>query len=75
MKLLPDKWADFLRNQPETGMGYWTGNIKLTDGRTFNDVIIDSDYIIKIRGRSDIPFEPDQIERILITGKRWNWDE
>jgi hypothetical protein len=56
MKLLPsERWAEFLCNQPETGMGYWTGNITL-DGRTFDDVIIDSGYITKIRGRVDIPF-------------------
>lgn len=76
MKLLPaEKWAEFLRNQPETGMGYWTGNITLVDGRIFHDVIIDSGYITKIRGRADIPFEVEEIAAIEITGKRWNWDE
>jgi len=76
MKQLPaDKWAEFLRNKPETGMGYQTGNITLADGRTFHDVIIDSGYITKIRGRTDIPFDVDEIVAIEITGKHWNWDE
>ena len=75
MKLLPpDKWAEFLRNQPETGMGFWTGNVTLVDGRTFDDVIIDSGYITKIRGRLDL-IEADEVERIQITGNQWDWKE
>ena len=73
--LLPDKWSKFLGTQPETGMGFWTGNITLVDGRRFEDVIIDSGYIAKIRGRGDIPFDADQIKNIEITSKRWNWNE
>lgn len=76
VKLLPPgKWAEFLRNHPERGMGYWTGNVILVDGRTFDDVVIDSGYITKIRGRADIPFEADEVEKIQITGKRWDWKE
>jgi hypothetical protein len=74
-QLLAGKWAEFLRNQPETGMGYQTGDITLADGRVFHDVIIDSGYISKIRGRADIPFDVDEVVAIEITGKRWNWDE
>jgi hypothetical protein len=73
--LLSEKWAEFFRNQPETGMGYWTGNVTLVDGRRLDDVIFDSGYITKIRGRVDIPFEADEIETIQITGKRWDWME
>jgi len=56
-------------------MGFWTGNVTLVDGRTFDDVIIDSGYITKIRGRVDIPFLPDEVEKIQITGKQWDWKE
>ncbi len=56
-------------------MGYWTGNVTLVDGRRLDDVIFDSGYITKIRGRVDIPFEADEIETIQITGKRWDWME
>ena len=56
-------------------MGYWTGKVTLVDGRTFDDVIIDSGYITEIRGRVDIPFEADEVEKIIITSKRWNWNE
>jgi hypothetical protein len=73
--LLSNKWAHFLCSQPETGMGFWTGNVTLVDGRTFDDVIIDSGYITKIRGRADIPFQADEVEKIQITGKRWDWKE
>jgi hypothetical protein len=76
MKPLPaDKWAEFLRRQPETGMGYWTGNVTLVDGRRFDEVIIDGGYLAKIRGRTDIPFETDELEKIEIKATRWNWDE
>jgi hypothetical protein len=76
MKLLPaDRWAKFLQDQPETGMGYQTGDVTLADGRVFRDVIIVGGYITKIRGRADIPFEASEIARIDITGRRWSWDE
>ena len=76
MKLLPLRnGRRFLLNQPETGMGYWTGNITLVDGSTFDDVIIADGYITKIRGRMDIPFEVDEVEKIQIIGKRWDWKE
>jgi len=76
MKPLPaEKWAEFLNSKPETGMGYQTGNITLKDGRVFVDVIINSGYVTKIRGRTDIPFEVHEIEKIEITGNRWDWKE
>jgi len=76
MKLLPtDKWATFLRGKPETGMGYWTGDVTVADGRVFTHVVIDGGYITKIRGRTDIPFEASDVVKIEITGRRWNWDE
>ena len=54
-------------------MGYWTGNVTVADGRVFTDVIIDSGYVTKIRGRRDIPFEGTDVVKIEITGRRWNW--
>jgi len=56
-------------------MGFWTANITLLDGRRFEDVIIDGGYISKIRGRSDIPFEADDVADIEVTGRRWAWTE
>ena len=76
MKLLPaGKWSAFLVSQPETGMGYQTGDVAVADGRVFKDVIIVGGYITKIRGRKDIPFEGADVVKIEITGRRWNWDE
>jgi hypothetical protein len=74
-RLPPEKWSTFLAGQPETGIGYWTGNVEIADGRTFTDVIINSGYITKIRGRTDIPFEGADVVKIEITGRRWNWEE
>jgi hypothetical protein len=76
MKLLPaDRWAELLRSEPEVGMGYQTGDVTLADGRMFTDVIIESGYITKIRGRADIPFEGSDVVKIELTGRRWKWDE
>lgn len=75
MKLLAERWGPFLTSRPETGMGFWTANITLLDGRRFEDVIIDGGYISKIRGRSDIPFEADDVADIEVTGRRWAWTE
>ena len=73
--LPPEKWAAYLLGKPETGMGYWTGNLTLTDGRQFVDVVINGGYITKIRGRADIPFEATDVAKIEVTGKRWDWAE
>jgi len=76
MKLLPsEKWAAFLRAKPETGMGYQTGDVTLSDGRVFTDVVIVGGYITGIRGRTDIPFEGNDVTKIEITGRKWNWNE
>jgi hypothetical protein len=76
MKLLPaEKWSAFLVSQPEAGMGYWTADVAVADGRVFRDVIINGGYVTKIRGRKDIPFEGTDVVKIEITGRRWNWDE
>jgi len=34
-KSVSDKWADYLVNQPETGMGYWIVSVTLKDGRSY----------------------------------------
>lgn len=76
MKQLPvERWSTFLANQPETGMGFWTADVVLTDGRVFQDVVIQSGAITKIRGRDDIPFEGTDVARIVVTGRRWGWSE
>jgi hypothetical protein len=67
MLALSDKWAPFLTSQPETGMGFWVVSIHLSDGRMFEDVVIDSGYITRIGYSRDIPFAETDIEKITVT--------
>jgi hypothetical protein len=66
MLTLSDKWAPFLRNQPGTGMGYWITSVFLTDGRRFDDVVIDSGFITSVAGATEIPFDEPEIEKIVV---------
>jgi hypothetical protein len=68
---LPDSWAPRLVNQAETGMGYQTASVTLSDGRTFSDVLIVGGTITEVRGYDDIPFSADQISDITVTHRKW----
>ena len=67
------KWLEAVRQLPETGMGYTVVTITLTDGRVFEQVVIDSGRLIRIRGRADIPFREDDIAAMDATHDKWNW--
>ncbi len=81
MLQLSDKWGPRLAQQPETGMGYQIATVVLSDGRRFNDVLIQQGLITRIKGLTVIPFnEPDIID-IIVTGdpdnaadKEWIFD-
>ena len=64
---LSEKWAPFLTNQPETGMGFQVVTIHLCDGRIFEDVVIDSGHITRIGYSLNIPFAEADIEKITVT--------
>jgi hypothetical protein len=64
---LSDKWAPYLTSQPETGMGFQIVSIHLSDGRMFEDVVIDGGYITRIGHSLDIPFVKADIEKITVT--------
>ena len=68
---LPDRWAPRLVNQAETGMGYQTASVTLSDGRIFPDVLIVGGMITEVRGHDDIPFSADQISDITVTHRKW----
>lgn len=70
---LPNKWAPFLVSQPETGMGYWVVSVTLNDGRRFDQVVIDSGYITRVKGYSQVPFDPLNIVQIEVTHAKWDW--
>ena len=67
-----EKWASYLRSKPETGMDYWVASVILQDGRRFDQVAIDSGYVL-IRGRDDVPFVEVEIAEIIITHDKWDF--
>jgi len=73
---LTDKWGPFLRDQPETGMGYWVVTVTLKDGRRFDRaVVVDSGHLTQIFGRDDIPFLEEDIAAMKVTHDKWNFNE
>jgi hypothetical protein len=70
---IPSRFADLLKEARETGFGYQVVSIKLTDGRSFDQVAISNGHIIDVRGYRDIPFEPDDIASLTVNHKRWNF--
>ena len=67
------KWMAAVQSLGETGMGYVIVTITLVDGRTYKQVIIDSGWLLRIRGVPNIPFSEDDIASIKQTDDRWDW--
>ena len=59
----------------ETGMGYQVVSVFLADGRKFDQVVIDSGHITRVRGYQEIPFDESEIAEIKVTHDKWNWKE
>ena len=72
---LSSRWAKRLSTLPETGMGYQVVSVFLTDGRKFNQVVVDSGYITRARGYKELPFAESEIAEIHVTHDKWNWEE
>ncbi len=68
MKLyLSPKWAESLRSQGETGMGYVVCIVGLKDGRTFERVVIVGGIITQVGRDRAIPFDEREVEWIKAT--------
>jgi hypothetical protein len=73
MLKLTKKWIDKIIPQGETGMGYHIATIILKNGTVYKQVVIDSGFITRIRGLSDISFSEDDIESITVTHDKWDF--
>jgi hypothetical protein len=73
--LFSGRWADTVRHLGETGLGYTVVSITLKDGRKFNQALIDTGHLCRIRGLFDVPFAEEDIVEIKQTNAKWNWDE
>ena len=71
---LSTAWTDHLMNQPETGMGYQIVSVVLRDGTRYDQVVVDSGYITQIRGLTRIPFSEEDIQEIIVTHDKWDFD-
>ncbi len=56
-------------------MGYQIADIVLKDGKIYKQVVIDSGFITRVRGLKNIPFNADEIEDVIITNDKWDFDK
>jgi|GEM_PF-1033690 len=73
--LFSGKWVETVRKLGETGMGYTVVSVTLSDGRKFEQALIDSGYLSRIRGLPDVPFAESDIATITRTDTKWDWSE
>jgi hypothetical protein len=73
MLQLSNKWGPVLVSQPETGMGYQIASIILHDGRRYNQAVIESGFITRIRNYDKIPFKEEDIADIIVTHDKWDF--
>ncbi len=74
MLTLSTKWAAELAAKPETGMGYQIASVILQNGRRFNQVVIVEGNITQVRGLQGIPFSEEEIEQIIVTHDKWDFN-
>jgi len=72
-KAVSDRWADYLVNQPETGMGYWVVSVTLIDGRRYDRMVINGGLVTQVYGMDEIPFDPADIVAMEVTHDKWKF--
>ena len=72
---LSKKWASLVFSKPETGMGYHVVTVILKDGSSYKQTIIIAGEITEIKDLDHIPFSEDQIQDIIVTHEKWNFNE
>jgi hypothetical protein len=70
---IPKEWADSLRRQEETGLGYHAVSVSLRDGRRFDQVVASEGCVIQVRGYSEVPFQQDEVASVHEHHRRWNF--
>jgi len=67
-RIIPEKIAEFLKTQPETGMGYQIVTVFTIDGKAFERVqILNALEIGTVDGNTDIPFNTFEIDKVELT--------
>ncbi|MFA5312886.1 MAG: hypothetical protein WC375_06140 [Methanomassiliicoccales archaeon] len=66
MPKLPQKWIDFLAEEPETGMGYQVITVTLENGTVINNIAAKNCQYITMDGGKPIDFDPSKIIDIKV---------
>jgi hypothetical protein len=67
------RFAEFFKQQPETGMGYWVVTAWLKDGRRYDQVLVTSGYLTRVKNHGDIPFTEYDIDHFIVTHEKWDF--
>jgi len=69
------EWQQRVKALPETGMSYCVVRVVLRDGRQFEQAVIDSGWLSRVRGLPDVPFTEEDIIDLAANHRRWHWWE
>ncbi|MGC1904685.1 MAG: hypothetical protein WA715_12770 [Candidatus Acidiferrum sp.] len=70
---IPHEWAANLKRQKETGFGYHVVSVTLKSGKCFDQVVASEGCVIHVRGHKDVPFAPEDMARVDLNHKSWNF--
>jgi hypothetical protein len=70
---IPREYADGLRRQGETGMGYQVVSVTLKNGEKYDQVVTSEEHVIEVRGCKDVPFSPEDVAAVNVNHRRWNF--
>ena len=65
--LLPDRWAEFVREAPRGRHGLLHRHREDSLGELFEHVVIDSGWVVDVPGYAGIPFTGEPITDIQVT--------
>ena len=72
-KEIPQKWADFLLSQPETGKGYWIISVITNKGVIYDRVFVAGSVVTQVYDYDEIPFETSDVIEIKVTHDKWKF--
>jgi hypothetical protein len=70
---IPNEWADSLKGQGDTGLGYQVVSVGLKDGWRFDPVVASESCVIQVRGYGDVPFEMEEVASVQVNHRHWNF--
>ena len=73
VRLTEKRFADYFRNRPESGMGYWVVSAHLNGGRVVPQVVVTGGTITRVRHHKDVPFAEKDISWLEVTHDNWDW--